>query len=267
MASPDAAALGDLARELSSAAAAGRAIEQLSRQRILSLTSAYGIQLVGARMRAEAGDPPVGLKLGFTSREKAAQMGVRDVILGVLSASAQVSDGAALPLRTLIHPRVEPEAAFLLREDAATADLSDETTDLLDYVTHIAPALEVIDSRYRDFSFSLEDVVADNTSAARFAVGRWLELGAVRASRDLARLAVRLEVDGTAVATGSTGNILGDPLRALAAVRRLANRYGHALTPGGIILAGAATAAVPLRAGTNVVATIEGIGSVSVRTG
>ena len=50
-------------------------------------------------------------------------------------------------------------------------------------VRTVSAGLEVIDSRYRDFRFTLPDVVADNASSARFAVGdvtrdpRTLDLG------------------------------------------------------------------------------------------
>ncbi len=38
-------------------------------------------------------------------------------------------------------------------------------------IDHVMPALEVIDSRYRDFKFDLPSVVADNASSARYVVG------------------------------------------------------------------------------------------------
>lgn len=39
----------------------------------------------------------------------------------------------------------------------------------------VAVALEIIDSRYAGFEFRLPDVVADNTSAAAFVVGDWVD--------------------------------------------------------------------------------------------
>jgi len=51
-------------------------------------------------------------------------------------------------------------------------------------------------------------------------------------------------------ASGSTADILGDPWRALPAVVRMADRYRHPLAAGSVLLAGAATAAIPLQRGT-----------------
>jgi 2-oxo-3-hexenedioate decarboxylase len=241
-------------------------IVQLSAGTALDLDSAYLVQREGIALRVGRGERVVGVKLGFTSKAKAEQMGVSDVILGVITDEMQVGDGDTLDRGRFIHPRIEPEVAFLLG-----ADLDPEASadDQLAAVAQVAPALEIIDSRYRDFRFALEDVVADNTSAAGFVIGPWRELDAARADLDLAGLAVELAVDGEPAATGSTGDILGDPLHAVAAVARMAARHGVGVPAGSIILAGAATAAVPLpdRPGAQVVASVAGLGRVSVTIG
>lgn len=256
---PDRARLEPLAEAIRSATAAGEAIPQLAAPAGLDLAEAYAVQLLGIEARLQAGERLTGLKLGFTSREKAEQMGVFDVILGTLTDAMEVPDGGVLDLTRLIHPRIEPEIAFRL----APGGVIDPATDLRSLVTHVAVAMEVIDSRFQNFSFSLADVVADNTSACRYVVGPWQEI----AGRDLAGLDVTLTVDGATAASGSTTAILGDPWEAPAAVQRLASTYGHTLQGGMVLLAGAATAAVPLEAGVTVTAEVAGLGQVSVTTG
>ncbi|MFB7941329.1 fumarylacetoacetate hydrolase family protein, partial [Streptomyces sp. NPDC056049] len=129
-------------------------------------------------------------------------------------------------------------------------------------VAGVAPALEVIDSRYDGFRFSLPEVIADNTSAAAYATGPWTRPEALGGPRALANLGVVLELDGRPAETGSTAAILGDPLRALAAAARLAGP----LPAGTVVLAGAATAAVPLPPGTHVRATVARLGAVRLTT-
>jgi 2-oxo-3-hexenedioate decarboxylase len=249
-----------LAARLDEAARTARPVPQLTREGPLSLADAYAVQRALLALRSGRGDAPVGVKLGFTSKAKAAQMGVFDVVAGVVTAQMRIENGAG-PHFPLIHPRIEPEIAFRLDADI---DPADPAADLAAAVGAIAPALEIIDSRYRDFSFTLEDVVADNTSAAGFAIGPWRSLAA--ADRlDLGNLAVVLEVDGAPAQTGSTAAILGHPLHALEATKRMAARHGLSLPAGSIILAGAATAAVPLGAGSVIEATITGLGRVTAR--
>lgn len=252
--------------ELDEARNQTRAIEQFAGRVELTLDSAYETLLAGIALRHSRGERVVGLKLGFTSKEKAEQMGVSDVILGVLTDRMRVWDGGLLDCDCLIDPRVEPEIAFLLSEDIPAAVLAAPGEGLLAYVTHVASALEVIDSRYQDFTFSLEDVVADNASASHFAVGAWHELTDDARARGLSGLGVELRIDSTVEVTGSTSAIMGDPLQSLMAAHRLALRHGHPLEPGCVVLAGSATAAVALPAGALVEAAVEGLGPASLRT-
>jgi 2-oxo-3-hexenedioate decarboxylase len=185
-----------------------------------------------------------------------ARMGVSEIIIGQLTDAMQVADGGDVALAGLIHPRVEPEVAFRLARDV---DPADADLDIATCVDAVAPALEIIDSRFRDFRFSLPDVIADNTSAAAFDVGSWQPLPAA-----LGDLAVELTVGGEIAESGSTAAILGHPLDALRALVPMVGRYGFPLTAGQIVLAGAATAAVPFGAGA-VKAHVAGLGSVRVR--
>lgn len=255
-----------LASMLRAATTAVDAIPQLSIGTSMSLTDAYAVQLAGIDLRRRQGDEPLGLKLGFTSKEKALQMGVSDVILGVLTSTMDIPAGGEVDWTSLIHPRVEPEVAFRLAPNASELHIDDPSFNVLDSVTHAAAALEVIDSRYRDFAFSLEDVVADNASASRFIVGAWHDLRTVRAEFDISALAVELRVDGRIAESGNTGAILGNPLNAVSDALRLARRYGHPVAGGSIVLAGAATPAVPLPAHATVTASVEGLGEVSLTT-
>ncbi|UDY23412.1 2-keto-4-pentenoate hydratase [Nocardioides sp. Kera G14] len=258
--------LAAIAAKLGQAELSATPVEQVAEAAGLSLSEAYAIQLLGVQLRRKRGERVTGLKLGFTSREKALQMGVSDVILGFLTDRMELAPGAVLELEGLLHPRVEPEVAFLIDPRAGEIDPTDIGVDLLEHVTHVAPAMEVIDSRFRNFSFSLEDVVADNTSACRYVVGQWRPLAELCRHSDLAALDVQLKIDGAIATSGSTGAILGDPLHAPSAVRRLAAVHGHPLTGGAILLAGAATPDVALEPGTTVVAEIEQLGEVSLQT-
>lgn len=234
-------------------------ISQLSTGGSVGLDTAYATQHAVIARRLARGERRTGLKLGFTSRAKAQQMGVDDVIIGALTDAMRRDDGAVFDRRSAIHPRVEPELAYLLGADV---EVSADLPNVMDAVVAVAPALEIIDSRYRDFRFSLGDVIADNASAAAYVVGPWTRYDTVTA---LENRAVRLEVDGRISTTGSTAAILGDPARAVTAAARLAVRHGFVLQAGTVLLAGAATAAVPLPDRGVVEASIAGLGRVSIR--
>ncbi|GAA3935451.1 4-oxalocrotonate decarboxylase [Microbacterium soli] len=222
---------------------------QLSQSGALDIHDAYRVQHALLARRTARGERIVGLKLGFTSRAKAVQMGVHELILGTLTDRMRIPDGGVFDPAAGIHPRIEPEVAYRMDRDGR--------------ITAVAPALEIIDSRYADFRFDLGDVVADNTSACAFVVGEWRSRAE---AGPLGNRAVRLEIDGRIVQTGSTAAICGDPARARGAAERLAGAHGFGSNAGGILLAGAATEAVPVPARGVIEATVAGLGRVSVRT-
>ena len=83
-----------------------------------------------------------------------------------------ISPEQSLQRSQCIHPRAEPEIAFKLSQDIVGALSVDEVVNYVDGVA----AVEVIDSRYENFKFSLEDVVADNCSSCGYAMGPWCKV-------------------------------------------------------------------------------------------
>ena len=71
-------------------------------------------------------------------------------------------------LEPFIHPKIEPEIAFLFNKELKGPSVS--VTQVLDATAYIAPAIEIIDSRYRNFNFTLPDVIADNSSSSRYII-------------------------------------------------------------------------------------------------
>ncbi|MFI7209621.1 2-keto-4-pentenoate hydratase [Micromonospora maritima] len=254
MIGPDVAGI---AEKLGAAADTATAIPQLAVETGLDVDAAYAVQTALVQRRLDRGERLVGLKMGLTSKAKMAQVGVDEVIWGRLTDVMRVPDGGGVDVGDFIHPRVEPEVAFLLDR---LPDPGEPVGSFTRAVRAVAPAIELIDSRYANFTFSLPDVIADNTSAAAFVVGPWSPV-----PDGLENLGVLLEIDGRVAQVGSTAAILGDPRRALDEGLRLAGRHGVRLRKGWVFLAGAATAAVPLRPGAHVRATVEKIGSASLK--
>lgn len=246
------------AHRLDDAARYAESVDQLSVTAPLSLAQAYEIQRASIARRYERGEKPVGVKLGFTSRAKMQQMGVDALIWGLLTDAMLEEEGGTVELSRYIHPRVEPEVCFLLQK---AIDRPLTLLELPGYVEAIAPAAEIIDSRYRNFKFSLEDVIADNCSSAGLVVGEW-----AKPELDLGNLGVVLRFNGRLKQIGSTGAILGNPWRTLVQVSRLASAAEVPLPAGSLIMAGAATAAEALVPGSHVCVEVNGLGSASFHT-
>ncbi|MFB7916308.1 2-keto-4-pentenoate hydratase [Streptomyces sp. NPDC056061] len=245
---------GLLAERLDTAQTSRKDTPSLADDHELDIDDAYAVQAALLALREARGERITGVKLGFTSRAKMAQMGVSEVIVGRLTDAMRIADGGEVDLARFIHPKVEPEVAYRICRDV---DPDDPSTDIESCVDAMAPAVEIIDSRYRDFRFTCTDVVADNTSAAGYAIGPW------RPVASASNRAVLLRT-GAAEAVGSTAAILGDPVRALHALLDLCRRRRIPLAAGQVVLAGAATAALPLVAGVTE-CEVAGLGSVTVK--
>ena len=74
---------------------------------------AYAIQAEILRRKLARGNKVVGLKCGLTSRAKMKQMGVETPCFGFLVDYFTVPDGGDVKMSELIHPKVEPEIAFV----------------------------------------------------------------------------------------------------------------------------------------------------------
>lgn len=243
-----------IAERLDAAMREARAVAQLAEP--LSLDQAYAVQAASLARRYARGEKRVGVKMGFTSLAKMEQMGIGEVIWGRLTDAMQVANKDSVPFDRFVHPRVEPEIAFLLGTDLP-AEVGE--ADAYAALAGIAPALELIDSRYENFRFSLSDVVADNSSSSAFVVGPWST-----PFRDLADLGFTMAIDGKAKQTGSSAAILGDPIRSLVRAARLAAAADEPLKAGDIVMAGGATAAEALAPGNRVTLDVARLGGVSV---
>jgi 2-oxo-3-hexenedioate decarboxylase len=247
--------LGELAEHADEAARTATAIAQFTNTVDLGVADAYAIQAQSISRRRERGEQLVGIKMGLTSRAKMAQVGVDEVIWGRLTDAMRVADGGTVSLGDYVHPRVEPEIAFLMGAPLAGAVSGAEA---LAAVAGVAPAAEIIDSRFENFRFSLPDVIADNSSSSGFVVGGWND-----PSTAIGNLGMVLERNGRPTEIGSSAAILGDPIRSLVEASRMVADAGLTLQPGWIVLAGGATAALPLTVGDSIRVVVEELGLVA----
>src|SRR5580693_1640952 len=246
---------GQIAARLAKARADRTPIDSLSAELPgFDLPAAYEVQRL---LRHEAG-PLAGWKLGVTSRAKQAQVGVHEPVRGYLAARDGLDLGEPLVVAEHIQPRAEPEIVFVMGSDLAGPAVT--SSAVLAATASVAVGIEILDSRYRDYKFTMADVVADNTSASRYLVGAAVPAAGI----DLRLLGVILEHNGEVVATAAGAAALGHPAAAVAWLVRSLASENEGLRAGDIVLSGGLTAAVPLAAGDVVTATADRLGSVEI---
>ena len=253
--------IAGLAEHLESAELAARDVTKITDDHPdMDWEDAYAIQDEIRRRKEARGQRTAGLKAGLTSFAKMMQMGVDTPVFGFVSDYMARPDGGEIKLSELIHPKVEAEICVVTK--APLRGPGCHLGDVLAAIDFVVPAVEIIDSRYRDFKFDLKSVVADNTSASRFVVGS--RMRAVDAL-DLRTLGVVLEKNGRIVATAAGAAVLGPPLTAVAMLANHLGRRGQELPAGTFVMTGGVTEAIPVQAGDHVNARFQDLGLVAMR--
>ncbi len=225
----------------------------------LSLLDAYRIQQTNILRRTNEGERIVGHKVGLTAKAMQDLFGVREPDFGHLLNTMMHDADQALDLSQLIDPQIEVEPAFILGKRLIGPNVGiDEVMNATDCV---CVCFEVIDSRIEDWRIKIQDTVADNGSSARVILGKQRMK---TAGLNLANMETVLELDGTVVASGNTGAILGHPANGVAWLANAIARFGIALEAGDIVLPGTCTRSCRIAGHRNVTGRIAGLGEVSI---
>lgn len=255
----EAVSRAEAADVLLGAYASRQSVEPLSEKyHGMTLEDSYEIQGLQIRSRLAAGARIKGHKVGLTSAAMQRQLGVDQPDYGHLLDDMFRLEHHPIPVGEYLQPRIEPEIAFVLgRRLRGPGVTAAEAAAAVDFVL---PALEVIDSRIRDWQIGLLDTIADNASSGAVVLGsRPTRLDQV----DLRLAGCLLHRNGDLVATGAGGAVLGSPLSSLVWLANTVGEHGVVLEAGQVILPGSVTAAVPVAPGDSFTATFAGLGPVT----
>jgi 2-keto-4-pentenoate hydratase len=252
----------DLAHALHKAEHMREPVEPLTaRYPEITPEEAYFIQIEGISERLQAhGGRIVGWKVGLTSRAMQLMLNVNQPEFGHLLDSMLLDPGAEIDAGAMIWPRVEPEVAFVLKADVRGPDAT--AAQVLEATEYLVPALEIIDTRIKDWKVKLCDTIADNASCGRFLLGKDRT---PPQGLDVKLLGMNYYVDRSLVSTATAAAVLGDPAQAVAWLANSLAPFGRYLESGQVVLPGSLVAAVDAKPGSTVHADFDHIGSVELR--
>ncbi len=223
----------------------------------ITTEDAYRIQLGTIEARLAGGRKVVGKKIGLTSPAIQQMFNVREADYGHLLDDMLVYQGVGLPASRLLQPRIEGEIAFILERDLLGPGIT--PTDVMRAAAGVAAALEIIDSRVRDWRIKIQDTVADNASSAAFVIGANL---VPVPGLDLRYVGFVMMKNGQLATAGAGAAVLGSPAQSVAWLANKMGEYGIPLKAGEIILSGTPSAAVPIKAGDAIRLTVDRVGDV-----
>lgn len=226
----------------------------------MALDDAYAIQQLQVEQLVAGGRTVKGHKVGLTSAAMQRLLGVSEPDYGHLFDDFFFLEHQPIPAERWIQPRIEPEVAFVLKEPLRGPGVT--VHEALRAVDFVLPALEIVDSRIRDWKIGLLDTIADNASSGGVVLGSTpTAVDAV----DLRLAGAVLHRGGSVVGTGVGGAVLGSPLTSLVWLANTVGARGVTLEAGQVVLPGAVCAMVPVAPGDTFTATFAGLGSVTAR--
>jgi 2-oxo-hept-3-ene-1,7-dioate hydratase len=203
----------------------------------MTMDDAYAVQAALIAGKLAAGRRQIGWKIGLTSRAMQQQLGIGIPDSGVLLDDMHFADDAVIPAGRFIQPRAEAEIAFVMK-----APLSGNVTrdDVLTATDHVAPALEILDTRIvradaQGSTRGIADTISDN------AANGGIVLGAARHAPDafdMRRVGAIVMRDGVVEETGLGAGVLNDPVLGIVWLARRLAAYGQTIQAGQVILSG-----------------------------
>lgn len=230
----------------------------------LTIDDAYAVQQAWVELQISEGANLVGRKIGLTSRAMQQQMQIDEPDFGALLDYMIMRSGVELRHAEFVDPKLEVEIAFIIGTRLSGDSVTVE--QVLDATEYIQPALELIDARsYRVHPITKQartivDTIADNAADAGVILGG----EKVRPTDvDMRWIGAIFSCNGGVEETGLAAGVLGHPANGIAWVARRIARYGLAIEPGQIILAGSFTRASPTHPGDQFVADYGPLGTVT----
>jgi 2-keto-4-pentenoate hydratase len=238
------------AAQLLAEARSGELLDRLPQgQRPTSTAEAYAIQRA---ITAIVGEDIAGWKVG--------EVPGFGFCKGILLGSRIFAPGTNVPAGLMRAPGIEAEIAFRLDRSLPPRATPYLLEDVAAAVTAL-PAIEIVDTRFRDYNATPAiERAADFMANGGFVGGEprsdWRRF-------DLSTLNVVLNINGREVVRRVGGHAAGNPIRPLV---DFANdmRTGDGIPAGAVVTTGTYTGLTPAKAGDRVEVVFTGFGAVSI---
>ena len=222
----------------------------------------YAIQ---AAIENYSAGPLFGWKIAATSEAGQKHINVDGPMAGRILPETVIPDGGTAAMAGNEMRVVEPEFAFRMRADLPPRPAAYTVREVLDAVDTLHPAIEIPDSRFRDFvEAGAAQIIADNACAHLFVLGQsvksdWRVL-------DLVEERPVVTLRGKQF-TGHGKNVLGDPRIALTWLANELRQLGLTLRAGEVVTTGTCHPPLPIQSGDLFEADFGSLGKVSVAFG
>ena len=226
-----------------------------------SLEEAYALQkALNKSLATTILGRPVGYKIGCTTKVMQEYLGIPHPCAGTLFNSSIQRTRGTYKRSDYCNPGVECEIAVVIGRDITDRDdLSQQT--LADSIVGICDSIELVDSRWRDFSrVSTPLLVAENF----FNAGCVLSTPRAVDPNTMEQLVGTLIINDETIGSGSGRDILGHPLAALGWLAGHQIEQGIPIRENDVVTLGSVVKSVWIDAGDEVRVILSDVGEVSL---
>jgi len=225
--------------------------------------SGYAVQEgVVDRLLKRYGGHAVGYKVACTNKRAQELVGTDTPFYGRLLSPFVYRSPARVNARDFSMRLVEGEFSFQLARDLPRKGAPYDRESIADAVATILPSIELVDTRYTDWTkMRLPSLIADNGCNSGWVGGKATEAWR---HMDLASHEVRLRVNGSEKRGGSGAEVLGHPLNALVWLANTLCDQGKRLKAGDLVSTGVCTDIYLAEPGDHIVADFGVLGTAEV---
>ena len=252
--------VGVIISEISDAISSARQIEPFSKRGGIEFSQKMAYKIAGeAKARVDA-SPLIGRKIGFTNRGIWAKYGVDQPIWGDITSSSlkyYVGDEMDVSLNSFCEPRIEPEIVVCLK---TAPSLGANNAEIAACIEWVAPGLEIVDSIYPKWLFSVTDSIVAGGLHGSLLVGKRIPTKS-NIEQDLLKAHVSLFQNGSFSEEGTGANVLDGPVSAIRYLLESLECFAdqRPLASGDVITTGTMTDAKPVFSGDEWSAVFSGV--------
>lgn len=217
-------------------------------------------QLERRRARLEAGDEPLGWKVGFGSPSSLERLALEGPLVGFLTRASLVASGSSVSVGRWTSAAAEPELALYLRADVAGGSEGEEARAA---IGALGPALELAD--VAGPTDDVEEILAGNIFHRAAVLG---PRSRARAAGPATGLEARLVRNGGEVArTSDVEALTGEIVGLVRHVAGVLTAFGEKLRAGDVVIAGSVVPPLSVSAGDELRFELAPLGAVAVSLG
>lgn len=231
----------------------------------MDLEDAYAVQAAFVAQKNNAGGIVRGRKIGLTSKAMQDALKINIPDSGILFEDMFFENGATVPAKRFIQPRIEAEIAFVLKHPIKGPNVTRE--DVLAATDYVVPSLEILDTRIlrvdpqSGVARNVCDTIADNAANAGIVLGE--ERHAVDAV-DLRWVGAIVHCNTEVMETGLGAGVLDDPIMGIVWLANRLAEYGDSLAANDVVLSGSFIRPIEAPSGSVISADFGPFGRVSV---